>query len=250
MSFDQLMTQARFPRSQQYDSMWMIDHSMGPNAVWLTESLCEHMDLKPGMRVLDLGCGKAMSSIFLAREFGVTVFATDLWIKPSENQERIGEAGVADRVFPIYAEAHALPYADNFFDAIVSVDAYQYFGTSDLYLGVYLAKLVKPGGQIGIVVPGLNKEMPLPVPPHFETFWDPKECGCFHAADWWRAHFEKTQTVDVEHCAVIEDSWRHWRDYEQAKKLVDKQMFPDELVTLEADQGEYLTLVEMVARRR
>ena len=29
------------------------------------------MELEPGMRVLDMGCGKAISSIFLAKEFDV-----------------------------------------------------------------------------------------------------------------------------------------------------------------------------------
>ncbi|MEZ5227484.1 MAG: hypothetical protein R2710_12635 [Acidimicrobiales bacterium] len=46
---------------------------MGPNALWLTEALTEVMTIEPGMKVLDLGCGKAMSSIFLAKEFGAQV---------------------------------------------------------------------------------------------------------------------------------------------------------------------------------
>ena len=44
------------------------------------------MPIEPGMKVLDLGCGKAMSSIFLAREFRVSVWATDLWI-PATTRE-------------------------------------------------------------------------------------------------------------------------------------------------------------------
>ena len=54
------------------------------------------------MRVLDMGCGKAISSIFLAQEFGVQVWATDLWISAAENWQRIRETEVADRVFPIH----------------------------------------------------------------------------------------------------------------------------------------------------
>ena len=42
---------------------------MGPNVFWLAEALSQVMDLQPGMRVLDMGCGKAISSIFLARDF-------------------------------------------------------------------------------------------------------------------------------------------------------------------------------------
>jgi cyclopropane fatty-acyl-phospholipid synthase-like methyltransferase len=46
--------------------------------LWLTEWLAEALDLRPGMRVLDLGCGRAMSSVFLRREFGVQVWASIL----------------------------------------------------------------------------------------------------------------------------------------------------------------------------
>ena len=86
--------------------------------------------------MLDLGCGRALTSIFLAREYGVRVTAADLWIKPTENWERIQAAGCADMVTPVFAEAHDLPFADGYFDAIVSIDAYHYFGTDDLYLSL------------------------------------------------------------------------------------------------------------------
>src|SRR5688572_11453993 len=106
-----------YPRSAAYDPAWMLENLMGPNVIWLTESLTQVLQLQPGMRVLDMGCGKAISSIFLAREFGVQVWATDLWISAGENWQRIVDAGLADQVFPISAEARALPFAENFFDA-------------------------------------------------------------------------------------------------------------------------------------
>ena len=61
----------KFPLSSNYDPVWMIKNEMGPSSSWLTEFLIKSIDLRPGMRILDLGCGKAMSSIFLAKEFGV-----------------------------------------------------------------------------------------------------------------------------------------------------------------------------------
>ena len=109
-----LLTLPDFPRAATYSSEWMLENLMGPNAVWLAELLSQVLPLQPGMRVLDMGCGRGISSIFLAREFGVQVWATDLWIKPTENWERIRAAGLEDRVFPVYAEAHALPYAVGF----------------------------------------------------------------------------------------------------------------------------------------
>lgn len=91
----------QFPRAGTYDSMWVINNLMGPNALWLTEFLTQAMDLQPGMRVLDMGCGTAVSSIFLAREFGVRVWATDLWISASDNWQRIQEAGMGEHVVPM-----------------------------------------------------------------------------------------------------------------------------------------------------
>src|SRR5438477_6727932 len=100
----------RFPRASAYHPGWVAAGvSGGANPLWLTEWLTEALDLRPGMQVLDLGCGRAMSSIFLRREFGVQVWAADLWFSPSENFQRIQGAGVADGVFPIHADARALP---------------------------------------------------------------------------------------------------------------------------------------------
>lgn len=88
------MNNSLYPRSQKYDIDWMVQNSMGPNVIWLTEALTGVMTLEPGMRVLDMGCGKAISSIFLAKEFGVEVWAADLCVKPTENWKRIRGAGL------------------------------------------------------------------------------------------------------------------------------------------------------------
>src|SRR5690242_7449079 len=98
----------RFPRSSGYHPEWILASvSGGANALWLTEWLSEALELRSGLRVLDLGCGRAVSSIFLRREFGVQVWATDLWISATENYQRIRDAGVEDGVFPIHADARS-----------------------------------------------------------------------------------------------------------------------------------------------
>ena len=112
MDPDRRLVSERFPRASQYHPEWVLTHaSGGANALWLTEWLMSAIDVRPGMRVLDLGCGRAASSIFLRREFGVQVWATDLWISASENFQRIRDAGVEDGVFPLHADARSLPFA-------------------------------------------------------------------------------------------------------------------------------------------
>src|SRR4026209_992869 len=164
MTPDERFLSERFPRSSRYHPEWVIAGvSGGANSLWMVERLAEALDLRPGMRVLDLGCGRAMSSIFLRREFGVQVWATDLWCNASENFQHIRDAGVEDGVFPIHADARSLPFATEFFDAIVSIDSFFYYGTDDLYLS-YLARFVKPGGQLGIAGAGLMQEIEGSVP--------------------------------------------------------------------------------------
>lgn len=245
MTADRRLISERFPRSSRYDPEWLIaGASGGANTLWLAEWLAEAMDLSPGMRVLDLGCGRAMSSIFLRRELGVQVWAADLWFDPSENFQRIRDAGVEDGVFPIRADARALPFAGEFFDAVVGIDSFSYFGTDDLYLND-LSRFVKPGGAIGIAGAGLIREIDGSVPDHLRAWWEPAT-WCLHAAAWWRRHWERTGIVDVEVADTMPDGWRAWLDWQRT-------LYPDnvtEIQAVEADRGSTLGYVRLVAHRR
>ena len=95
MTADRRLLSERFPRASRYNPEWLLGAaSGGANALWLVEWLAGSMDLRPGMRVLDLGCGRAATSIFLRREFGVQVWATDLWQSATESLKRVRDAGV------------------------------------------------------------------------------------------------------------------------------------------------------------
>lgn len=108
---DDLFIAPQFPRSSRYHPEWIrAGVSGGANPLWMSEWLAQALDLRAGMRVLDLGCGRAMSSIFLHREFGVQVWAVDLMCSVSQNLQRIRDADVEQGVFPIHVDARALPF--------------------------------------------------------------------------------------------------------------------------------------------
>jgi cyclopropane fatty-acyl-phospholipid synthase-like methyltransferase len=241
----QRLLSERFPRASKYNPDWLIAGvSGGANSLWLTEWLAESMDLRPGMRVLDLGCGRAASSIFLHREFGVQVWATDLWFNASENLQRIRDAGVETGVFPIRSDARSLPYAAEFFDAIVSIDSFLYYGTDDLYLS-NLARFVKPGGLLGIAGAGLMQEMTGAIPEHLRTWWTP-DLWCLHSAEWWRRHWERTGIMEITLADTLPDGWRYWTDWQ-------KVICPENRVEIEAvedDRGRYIGYVRAIACRR
>jgi len=249
-AFRERLATTRFPRASTYDPHWLIDNSMGPHVLWLAEWLAERLDLRPGMRVLDLGCGRAISSIFLTKEFGVSVWAADLWIKPSQNTERIEQAGVSKQVFPILAEAHDLPFAEGYFDAIVSLDAYHYFGTDDLYLG-YIASFLRPGGQLGIVTPCVLDELADLPPPHLSPYWVWDFCS-FHSPAWWRRHWEKTGLLTVEVADALPDGCKLWLEWNEvcvehgSEKL--RRLVEQETKMLRVDDGRTFGFTRVVGR--
>jgi cyclopropane fatty-acyl-phospholipid synthase-like methyltransferase len=245
MSADKGLIHEAFPRSSRYHPDWLAaSASGGANSLWLAEWLSTAMELRPGMRILDLGCGRGASSIFFHREFGTQVWATDLWFNVAENFERIQDAGVADGVFPIHADARSLPFAPGFFDAIVSIDSLPYFGTDAFYLA-YLARLVKPGGRIGFAGAGLMKEFEDGVPAHLRDWWTP-DLWCLHSAEWWRRHWEHTGIVDIETADPLSNGWQRWRDW--IGFVAPENVI--EAAALEKDRGEYLGYVRIVAHRR
>jgi SAM-dependent methyltransferase len=245
MPSDGRLVSEQFPRASQYHPEWVLAHaSGGANSLWLTEWLAPALNLRSGMRVLDLGCGKACSSIFLRREFGVQVWATDLWISAAENFQRIRDAGVVDGVFPLHADARSLPFAPGFFDAIVCIDSYYYFGSDDLYLN-YLAQFVKPGAPIGIAGAGLMQEIESAVPEHLRAWWT-QDLWSLHSAAWWRWHWGRTGIVEVEVAEAMPDGWKRWLDWHHAVAPNNTT----EIKAIEEDGGKFMGYVRVVGRRR
>ncbi len=145
------------------------------------------------------------------------------------------------------AEAHALTFADGFFDAMVSLDAYHYFGTDDRYLGCY-ARFVKPDGQLGIVVPGLREEFAEGLPPHLAADW-PRDFWSFHSPAWWQRHWQRSGPVRIEVADLVPSGWEHWlRWLEVAQQHGDRSNEP-EAAMLRSDAGRNLGFSRIVARK-
>jgi len=138
-----------FPLTAKYDEDWVMQNSIIENVLYYVESLCEVLRFEKGMRVLDLACGKAVSSIFLANEYDAQVWAIDKGISPTENYKRINKMNCENKVFPIKTDARNLHFPKEFFDVVIALE-YSYFGTDEWYLP-YISQFLKSKGLIGIV---------------------------------------------------------------------------------------------------
>jgi cyclopropane fatty-acyl-phospholipid synthase-like methyltransferase len=232
----------RYPRASKYDPHWIWENEAGSHALWLTEALCEKMDLSPGMRVLNLGGAYGVEAIFLAKEFGIQVWVADLGTDPSENWQRIRAAGVEDSVFPLKVDGRDMPFADNFFDAVVSLNVLHFFGTDDMYLPWKLLPKVRPGGQFGVVVPGLLHEFEQGVPAELQPYWHP-DLLCWHSPAWWQHHWAKTGLLEVQTADNFDDGEGYNTFITWARVMKRDQGL------LSVDGGRNISFVRLIARK-
>jgi cyclopropane fatty-acyl-phospholipid synthase-like methyltransferase len=238
---------AFFPLSSQYDKNWIKRNSLGENVLFNLESLCEVIEFKKGMRVLDLGCGKAVSAVFLAKEFGVEVWAVDQYISADENYHRIKEMNLEGTVFPLKLNAKELPFAPCFFDAIVVVDSYMYFGTDERFTP-YISQFLKPGGHIGIVDICFSKEINylMEVPEFMRKNYQDK-WYFVHSLDWWQKLWNKTGHLKIRNAAVVPQNDFIKNEYISDIRSLKKSDAIAE--ALEQDKDELINIFRMVAQR-
>jgi len=240
----------QFPRSNKYDPMWVLNNSMGPHPLWQTEYLLQAFDLKPSMRVLDLACGKGMTSVFLAKEFGVHVYAVDLWDAPDEKWENAKAYGVEHLITPIQADAKNLPFAPSFFDAIICINSYMYFGQDEGFLGNIL-KFLRPGGRMGFIQTSYTKDITSGIPDYIQEFLG-DELWTWKTLSWWKALWEKDSLVTINVADTLPNGCALWLRYAQAEvEFGPPSPFPDETDIFEEDleNGEYMGFIRLVATK-
>ena len=112
------------------------------------ELVCSKLDLQPGQRVLDVGCGWGSFAVHAAREHGVEVLGVTLSRPQAEfAQRRVAELGLDDRVEIRVADYRELDGEP--FDAIASIGMSEHVGANQIddYVA-RLARLLRPGGRL------------------------------------------------------------------------------------------------------
>ncbi len=234
-------------KADTYKTYFNKEDLMGPNSVRLLEEMLEKYPLEKGMRVLDLGCGKGLTSLFLAKEADVNVFATDLWIGATENNTRFNEWQISDKVIPIHADANDLPFAENYFDAVVSIDSFHYFAPQPNFFAQKILPLLKSKGVAVIAMPGLKEEI-HGMEPEVILEWldgEENEYHLYHSRDWWlkqigqSADFKILMDFDLE---SFDEALNDWFLSQHELALRDEEFFKKGI-------GQYLSTVGLVIQK-
>ena len=217
---------------------------MGPNAMRISEEMASCLNINSNMRVLDLGCGCGLSTLLLVKKYGVSVFAADLWISPTENYERFKSIGIDGKSIPISVDAtKELPFANRYFDILFSVDSYHYFGDNPQML-TSLIPFVKKGGHIAIAIPGIKYEFGENVPDEMKPFGNGEVARTIHSLGWWKELWNKEsgiEIIDIREMFCCKKSWEEWH-------TSNWEGIEEDIEMKKAENGKYYNFIQLIAR--
>jgi ubiquinone/menaquinone biosynthesis C-methylase UbiE len=120
----------------------------------ITQQTLALMKLKPGERVLDLGCGAGWASRLLAQRVGGgerpgQVVGLDV---SDEMIRRARAASTAfDNILFVVGSAQQIPWQEDFFDKVLSVESFYYYGDQEGALKE-VQRVMAPGGELYILI--------------------------------------------------------------------------------------------------
>lgn len=237
----------KYIKSEKYNTPELMKMIMGPNPIKLEEELLQEHKIPENAVVCDLGSGHGLTSVFLAKEYGFTVYAADLWSDPAENRKFFDSMGVSpDKLIPVKADATDLPFEKDFFDAIVSTDSYNYFGRDESFLDKKLLPFVKSSGYIYIAIPGMKKDCHDKLPPELLLSWTPKQLEYMHDVKYWTDMVSKcagTEVISVNEMESNDEVWADWLKQDNEYAVGDRK-------SMEAGGGKYLNFISIVLRKK
>ena len=234
-------------KSGKYQTHDLMKRIMGPNPLKLEEELLIEHKIKDGAVVCDLGSGQGLTSVFLAKEYGFKVYATDLWSDPCENARFFEMMGLCEeQIVPIKADATDLPFEKDFFDAVVSTDSYNYFGRDTHYLDDKLLPFIKSGGYIYITVPGMKKDCHDNLPQELLLSWTPEQLDYIHDIDYWTnivSVCRNAEVISIKEMESNEECWNDWLMQENEYAVGDRK-------AMYAGGGKYLNFIAIVLQKK
>ena len=237
----------KYERTEKYNTDLINEKIMGPNPLKLEEELMKENRIKPGSIVMDLGSGQGITSIFLVKEYGFKVYATDLWSNPEENKKFFTEMGLTEeQIIPVKMDATDLQYEKEFFDAVVSTDSYNYFGRDENYLDEKLLPFVKKEGLIYIVVPGMKKDCHHDIPKELLLSWTPEQLDYIHDIEYWKNILSQSKNSEIISIYEMESNEECWNDWIQC----DNEYAQNDKKAIDAGACKYLNFIAIVLRKK
>lgn len=259
----------QFPKASSFSPAVVQSKIMGPNPLKLCEELLARASgivaaregglrsqeeapgaspFEPGSVVLDLGSGTGITSALLAREYGLVTYAADLWSDPGENRRFFESEGLSSRqIVPVKVDASSgLPFASGFFDGVVSIDSYNYFGRDAAYLDEKLLPYVRSGAYLCFAIPGMVHDCHDDLPECLLLSWAPEQLDYMHDVAWWRTLLGQSRGAEVVSMFELSCHKEAWADW----LACDNDYARGDRASAKAGALDYLNAIGIVLKKR
>ena len=212
-----------------YKEYMTAEIMMGPNSGRILGELLEKYPLQRNSesKVLDLGCGKGLTSLILAKETGAKVYASDLWIPAEENAKRFSQWGAGEQIVPIREDANKLAFDKGQFSLLVSIDSYHYFAGEKGFFEEKILPFLSDNAVVLIGIPGMKdayagrSEELLPE-------WIGNDAYMFKSPMEWKeiiGRHDRIEKIETWEMGCFDLAWNEWLSTENEFAVGDKQFF-------------------------
>ncbi|MCP8970683.1 class I SAM-dependent methyltransferase [Ectobacillus ponti] len=215
----------------------------GPGSFEMVHHLVKACGIRPGMRVLEVGGGSGHIASVLEKHWQVQVMTLEPWTDGSEIQETARRHGVEQQVLPLKLYAQQLPFADNTFDAIISIGSFEMIGEERPQALRELTRVAKPGSRIGIAEP-MRQEAPMPA--ELAQLDEEHKLGfqqCFSTLAWNMELFQ-AQGLQPAEASYFSEAAVWWKEYAEQADISEA-----EKTLIRSDRGRWLSLGMVVGEK-
>lgn len=234
-------------KSKKYDTPYYMSKIMGPNPIKLAEELLDGNLIPQGGVVCDLGSGQGLTSVFIAKEYGL-LRVRNGFVERSRRKSTLFRRSrrSARSTAPRKSRRNFSAFDKGFFDAVVSLDSYNYFGRDENYLDDCLLPYVKKNGFVYIAVAGMKKDCHDNLPKELLLSWTSEQLEYMHDVDYWTSIVSKCKGADIVSIKEMESNdevWEDWLRQDNPYAINDRK-------SMQAGAGKYLNFISIVLKKK